>query len=65
MEDFMSNHKLHAPVIGGVTYLLIKDKTPNAPVIALGITAVSYWYMSHFGHHLATMKELDNAIGMK
>ena len=61
----MNNHKLHAPLIGGVSYLLMKDKTENAMVYSLGITAVSYWYMSHFGHNMATMEELERAVGMK
>ncbi len=61
----MNNHKLHAPLIGGVSYLLMKDKTDKAMIYSLGITAVSYWYMSHFGHKMATMEELERAVGMK
>ena len=65
MDNLINNHKLHAPALGVVSYLAMKDKTPNAMVYSLGITAVSYWYMSHFAHRLASLEELERAVGIK
>ena len=65
MDNLMNNHKLHAPAIGALSYLVMKDKTANAMVYSLGITAVSYWYMSKFAHRLASLEELERAVGMK
>lgn len=63
IETIKERHELHAPLIGGITYLGLRNQTKNAPVIAIGVTVASYLYMRNFDHRLASVGEIKNAMG--
>ena len=52
LESLKNNHAIHGLGLGVLTAVALKNRTPNASMIGVGVGLSLYYYMSVHGHEL-------------
>ena len=52
LKSLKNNHAIHGLGFGVLTTVALKNRTPNATMIGVGVGLSLYYYMSMYGHAL-------------